>query len=168
MARKSRCVSRNRNIAYIINSLRWSGRRDSNPRPSVLGQMRYRNAGAWPRCDPDISIDLVLMSRRVFGGFPRGKKRYWPESRRELEHSRLEISSRVVDRLVFYPEVSAFRSEYDFVLSILWDGDQNAVAANSPDSARGRRPNGPRESRDGSALPHFGGPLAFTGFDRLH
>ena len=34
-ARKDRCVGRSRNIACIINELYWSGRRDSNPRPSA-------------------------------------------------------------------------------------------------------------------------------------
>jgi hypothetical protein len=35
VVKKSRCVSRNRNITFIINNLCWSGRRDSNPRPSA-------------------------------------------------------------------------------------------------------------------------------------
>ncbi len=35
VAAKSRCVAGNVNIACIINSLRWSGREDSNLRPSA-------------------------------------------------------------------------------------------------------------------------------------
>ena len=34
-ARKSRRVGQNENIIFIINVLHWSGRRDSNPRPSA-------------------------------------------------------------------------------------------------------------------------------------
>src|ERR1035437_1847430 len=35
VAEKSRCVTGMVNIACIINTLCWSGRRDSNPRPSA-------------------------------------------------------------------------------------------------------------------------------------
>ena len=35
VAAKSRCVTGIVNIACIINTLCWSGRRDSNPRPSA-------------------------------------------------------------------------------------------------------------------------------------
>ena len=35
VAVKSRCVARIGHIAWNINGLRWSGRRDSNPRPSA-------------------------------------------------------------------------------------------------------------------------------------
>jgi hypothetical protein len=35
VAAKSRCVTGIVNIACIINALFWSGRRDSNPRPSA-------------------------------------------------------------------------------------------------------------------------------------
>jgi len=35
VAEKSRCVTETAHIVLIINSLCWSGRRDSNPRPSA-------------------------------------------------------------------------------------------------------------------------------------
>src|ERR1017187_4110738 len=54
VAEKSRCVTGMVNIACIINKLCWSGRRDSNPRPSAP------KADALPGCaTPRLSVSIV-------------------------------------------------------------------------------------------------------------
>ena len=59
VAAKSRCVPEMVNIACIINKLCWSGRRDSNPRPSAP------KADALPGCaTPRLTFSIV--SRMVF------------------------------------------------------------------------------------------------------
>jgi hypothetical protein len=62
---KSRCVPGIVNIAFIINKLCWSGRRDSNPRPSAP------KADALPGCATPRHSSIVT---RI--GFPLGSEQH--------------------------------------------------------------------------------------------
>jgi hypothetical protein len=42
---KSKCVGQDGNIVFIITNLYWSGRRDSNPRPSAPEADSWKDAG---------------------------------------------------------------------------------------------------------------------------
>ena len=59
VAVKSRCVAEMVNIACIINNLCWSGRRDSNPRPSAP------KADALPGCATP-RLNSLIVSRIAF------------------------------------------------------------------------------------------------------
>src|SRR6185437_3967091 len=58
VAGKSRCVAGIGHIARIINGLEWSGRRDSNPRPSAP------KADALPDCATPRLLKLYRKLRR--------------------------------------------------------------------------------------------------------
>ena len=61
LAAKSRCVAGIANINLFINNLRWSGRRDSNPRPSAPKADALPDC-ATPRC---LQSPLKSVERKI-------------------------------------------------------------------------------------------------------